>query len=132
MNHNSCILSIFTAICFTVIYSIFILSYYVMICPPLTRILKFECCSCNQYAPDEERDGRNVEIINQQSYIGVGLLTITFLLLFTLFQEPTIALVILQAASCSPISILCGTPYRFLLGWMDGRNPLFKYGILSN
>ena len=41
---------------------------------------KIECCSCNQYAPDEDRDGRNVELINQQSYIGVGLLTITFLL----------------------------------------------------
>ena len=80
MSHNSCILSIFTAICFAVIYSIFILSYYVMICQPLTRILKFECCSCNQYAPDEDRDGRNVELMNQQSYIGVGLLTITFLL----------------------------------------------------
>ena len=80
MIHNSCILSIFTAICFAVIYSIFILSYYVIICQPLTRILKFDCCSCNQYAPDEDRDGRNVELINQQSYIGVGLLTITFLL----------------------------------------------------
>ena len=91
MNHNSCILSIFTAICLAVIYSHFILSYHVM-------NLKFECCSCNQYAPDEDRDGRNVEIINQQSYIGVGPLTITFLLLSTLFQEPTIALVILQAA----------------------------------
>ena len=43
---------------------------------------KFECCSCNQYAPDEDRDGRNVELINQQSYmyIGVGLLTITSLI----------------------------------------------------
>ena len=51
-----------------------------MIIQPLTRILKFECCSCNQYAPDEDRDGRNVELINQRSYIGVGLLTITFLL----------------------------------------------------
>ena len=80
MNHNSCILSIFTAICFTVIYSIFILSYYVIICQLLTRILKFEYCSCNQYAPNEDRDGRNAELINQQSYIGVGLLTITFLL----------------------------------------------------
>ena len=77
MNHNSCILSIFTAICFAVIYSTFILSYYVMICQPLKRILKFEFRSCNQYAPDEDRDGRNVELINQQSYIGVGLLTIT-------------------------------------------------------
>ena len=67
MNHNSCILSIFTAICFAGIYSIIILSYYVIICQPLTRILKFECCSCNQYAPDEDRDGRNVELINQQS-----------------------------------------------------------------
>ena len=50
-----------------------------MICQPLMRILKFECCSCNQYAPDEDWDGRNVKLINQQSYIGVGLLTITFL-----------------------------------------------------
>lgn len=80
MNHKCCMLSIFIAICSTVIYSIFTLSYYVMICQPLTRILKFECCSCNQYAPDEDRDGRNVELINQQSYIGVGLLTITILL----------------------------------------------------
>ena len=88
MNHNSCILSTFTAICFAVIYSIFILSYYVMICQPLKRILKFECCSTNQYAPDEDRDGRNVEIINQQSFIGVRLLTIAFLLLFTLFKSP--------------------------------------------
>ena len=30
-------------------------------------------------------------------------MTITFLLLFMLFQEPTIALVILQAAGWSPI-----------------------------
>ena len=49
------------------------------VCQPLTGILKFECCSCNQYAPDEDLDSRNVEIINQQSYIGVGLLIITFL-----------------------------------------------------
>lgn len=43
--------------------------------------LKYECCSCNQYAPDEDGDSQNIEQINQHCYIGVGLLTITFLLL---------------------------------------------------